>query len=157
MLILLHEKRLLESTQVLATDINTEFMEQVKQGKYNIDLWKKFNENYQSFIKSSQKDLSQYADQKGENFIFKDFLKKNLQVKFHNLTQLPQTQVFNIILCRNVLIYFDDVLKKQVLNLLCDSLETGGYLMLGFYDMLPSNVDIPLKLIDPSLKIFSKI
>lgn len=157
MLILLQELKKLDTTQILATDINTEFMAQVRQGKYDISLWEKFNKNYQSFVQSSQKDLSQYAEPQEDWFVFKKYLRKNLEVRFHNLTQFPQKQTFQLVLCRNVLIYFDETLKKQVLNLLCESIQPGGYLILGFYDTLPTNIDLPLQLVNPSLKLFSKI
>ncbi len=157
MLILLQELRRIETTEILATDINTEFMAQVRQGKYDSSLWKKFNKSYQSFVQSSQKDLSQYAELGEEWFVFHKNLRKNLQVRFHNLTQFPQKEHFQLIFCRNVLIYFDEALKQQVLKLLCESLRPGGYLILGFYDALPTNTELPLKLTNPGLKIFSKV
>ena len=61
---------------------------------------------------------------------------------------------FDIIFCRNVLIYFDRETQEKVVQKLCDRLRTGGYLFIGHSESL-SNMDVPLTNIKPT--IFKRI
>lgn len=63
--------------------------------------------------------------------IFQPFLRKNIIFAEHNLATDRSFNEFNVIFCRNVMIYFDDTLRKRVHNLLYDSLSHFGVLVLG--------------------------
>ncbi|MEQ9302656.1 MAG: CheR family methyltransferase, partial [Marinoscillum sp.] len=55
----------------------------------------------------------------------------------HNLVHDQVTGRYDIIFCRNVMIYFDDQLKIKVLNLIHQSLKEDGYVIIGYYDIMP--------------------
>jgi chemotaxis protein methyltransferase CheR len=80
------------------------------------------------------------------------------KVKFQRLNFMDSSynvdRDFDIIFCRNVLIYFDRETQQSVINKLCDKLKTGGIFFLGHSESI-SNMDVPLRQIRPT--IFQKI
>lgn len=83
-------------------------------------------------------------------------LQKNFSLKYLNLMDRVYDikEEFDIIFCRNVLIYFDRETQEKVVQKLCDRLRTGGYLFIGHSESL-SNMDVPLTNIKPT--IFKRI
>ena len=75
---------------------------------------------------------------------------------YHNLVSDRVNRRFDIIFCRNVMIYFDDDLKMKVLRSLVEALEpVGGFLVLGYYDMLPEESREFLKQYDANARIYT--
>ncbi len=127
--ILLSEEGLYERTRIYATDINEEILERAKQGKIALTHMKQYTRNY--LEAGGQKEFSKYYRVDGEQVYLDDRLKKNLIFAHHNLATDHSFNEFHIILCRNVLIYFNQELKQRVFKLFHDSLREEGFLGLG--------------------------
>lgn len=129
MAILLHEEGLYEKTKIYATDINSDVLKVAKTGIYPIDNMKKFTNNY---IKSGGKQaFSDYYIAENNRVKFYPYLLKNVLFAQHNLVTDGSFNEFNVILCRNVLIYFNKILQEKVHDLFYQSLGMFGILGLG--------------------------
>ncbi|KPA18115.1 chemotaxis protein methyltransferase CheR [Candidatus Magnetomorum sp. HK-1] len=127
--ILLHEEDIYKRCKLYATDINMLGLKRAERAIYQIGDIKKYTQNY---IKAGgKKYFSDYYSAKYENVIFKDFLKKNMIFSHHNLVTDSSFNEFNLIICRNVMIYFNKDLKEQIHGLLYNSLCNFGILGLG--------------------------
>lgn len=129
MAILLKEEGLLDKTLIYATDINELVLKKAKDGIYSLDKIKEFTQNYQKA--GGMKSFSNYYTAKYDAVIMKKELKKNLIFAQHNLATDHDFGEMNLIMCRNVLIYFDDSLENRVFRLFTDSLIRQGFLCLG--------------------------
>ncbi len=155
MAILLKEQRLLFKTKSIATDLSVTALDQAKEGRYTQMLWKKYLASYKICFPSGNPEI--YFDHSETDFSIKNELKKHITFKRHNLVQDKMYSKFDYILCRNVMIYFDDVLKMQVLKLFYDSLEDDGYFVIGYYDMLPEQSKSLFTLYDATTRIYRKV
>lgn len=156
MAILLHEAGLLKRTKLYATDINPLALHKAKQGIFPLKNLKEYTQNY---IKAGgHEDFSDYYTAHYDNVIFDDFLKTNMVFSLHNLVADQSFNEFNLILCRNVLIYFDKPLQDRVIKLFTRSLCMLGYLGLGTKEsLLFTDVRNHYKTIDLNAKIYKRI
>ncbi len=129
MAILLSEEGLLNRTQIYATDIDNKVLETAREGIYPIDRIKVYTENYQKA--EGKKSFSDYYTAGYDAAIIKQFLKKQIVFTNHNLVTDSVFGEFHLIICRNVLIYFNKELQNQVLELFNQSLIRRGILALG--------------------------
>ena len=127
--ILLMEEGLYKRTTIYATDFNEGVLEKARQGIYPISEVKRYIENYR--MAGGLESLTDYFDAHYDSVIMSSELKKNITFARHNLVTDQVFGEMHLILCRNVLIYFDRTLQERVLNLLNDSLIRGGFLCLG--------------------------
>ncbi len=137
MAILLKEEGLLDKTLIYATDINEIVLKKAKDGIYSIDKIREFSQNYQKA--GGMKSLSNYYTAKYDAVIMKKELKKNLIFAQHNLATDHDFGEMNLIMCRNVLIYFDDALENRVFRLFSNSLIRQGFLCLGSKETMSSS------------------
>jgi len=129
MAILLHEANLLKKSLLYATDINPSVLEKVRHGIYPISQMKQYSENY--ILSGGKNDFSSYYTAMYDSAKFDEFLGKRIVLATHNLVSDRSFNEFQLILCRNVMIYFDKPFQDRVLHLFYESLETFGYLALG--------------------------
>lgn len=129
MAILLKENLLYDNTQIYATDFNNDILEKAKNAIYPVDNMKKYTVNYQQV--GGRNSFADYYNADYDTATITPDLKKNILFSFHNLVTDGVFGEMHIILCRNVLIYFDKELQNRVLKLFCDSLVPGGFLCLG--------------------------
>jgi chemotaxis protein methyltransferase CheR len=127
--ILLHEEGLLDRSQIYATDMNDESLKKARDAIYPLKEIKKYSENY--LKAGGKRTLSEYYHSKYNNVIINSQLKKNITFANHNLVMDWVFGEMNLILCRNVLIYFAQELQNRVLRLFYESLGRSGYLCLG--------------------------
>ncbi len=114
--------------KIYATDINSRSLRRAKEGVYN--SWK---------IRVTQKHyLEKYFNRIGESYIVKDEVKSLVEFTYFNLQAplLLPAPSFDIIFCRNVMIYFTTVTTKKVVEMFADALNPGGYLFLGHSETL---------------------
>jgi chemotaxis protein methyltransferase CheR len=129
MAILLQEENLYNKSLIYATDINQQSIKTAKEGIYPINKMKGFTSNY---IQSGGKEsFSNYYKADSGAVLFNKSLRKNLVFAAHNLTSDKSFNEFQLILCRNVLIYFNQTLQNKIINLFYDSLCQFGILGLG--------------------------
>lgn len=127
--ILLQEEGLLERSIIYATDINQKSLQIAKEGVYPIDKMKEFTANYQKA--GGKSSFSEYYKSKYNSVMFDKTLKQNIVFSPHNLAVDKSFNEFQLILCRNVLIYFNQKLQNDVINLFYESLCPFGILSLG--------------------------
>lgn len=129
MAILLHEEGLYHKCRLYATDMNEKALQQAQRAIYPLKQMQTYTRNY--FDSGGCGSFSQYYTAKYGHVIFRPWLKKNILFSKHNLTTDRPFNEFHIILCRNVMIYFNRSLKGRVHHLLYDSLSNRGFLALG--------------------------
>jgi len=129
MSILLEEEGLYDRCRIYATDMDSTVLEQARQGIFPLARMKEYTANY--FLGGGKRSLSDYYTARYEGALFAPRLAKNVLFTQHNLAMDRGFSEFNVILCRNVLIYFDRSLKDHVLGLFSDSFATLGVLCLG--------------------------
>lgn len=127
--IILKELNLLHKSLIYATDLNPIVLEKAAQGMFGMNSMKQYSENY--ILSGGSKDFSSYYTANYSLAKFDDELKSKIIFSTHNLVSDYSFNEFQLILCRNVLIYFDRELQQKVLNLFDESLEELGYLALG--------------------------
>jgi len=127
--IFLKEQGLLERTVIYATDINQRSLQRAKEGIYHLKNMKHYTSNY---IKSGgQHSFSDYYVAKYDSALLDRSLKQNIVFSVHNLAIDRSFNEFQLILCRNVLIYFNQQLQNKVIDLFYESLCPLGFLALG--------------------------
>lgn len=118
-----------ERVIIYATDLSEDALKTAKEGIYPLSLMKDYTTNYQKA--GGTCSFSQYYTAKYDHAIFNESLKKHIVWAHHNLVTDASFNEFNVILCRNVMIYFNQQLQAQVHKLLYDSLIPFGILCLG--------------------------
>jgi chemotaxis protein methyltransferase CheR len=134
MAILLEEEGLLARSRLYATDINEVVLQQARAGIFPLERMQEYTENY---IKAGGKrSFSEYYVAKYDGALFSPALTEHVVFSQHNLVTDRSFSEFNVILCRNVLIYFDKSLQARVQGLFYDSLVHFGILGLGSKESL---------------------
>lgn len=155
MAILLEEEGLYERTMIYATDIDKNVLAAAKKGIYSMAAIKQYSDNYQQA--GGKSSLSDYYTAKYDGVILDQRLKRNIVFADHDLATDQVFGEMNVIVCRNVLIYFDRELQKRVFGLFSESLDLGGYLCLGTKESLRfSGCDDDFEPVVGDLKIFRK-
>lgn len=154
--ILLKEEGLLDRSLIYATDINQHSLHQAKEAIFPLDLMKAYTANY---LKSGgTRDFSSYYVAQYNAALFDRSLRTNIVFAPHNLASDQSFNEFHLILCRNVLIYFNQQLQNRVMNLFYDSLCTFGILGLGTKEsLLFTDKQMCFEPIDRKQKVFIKI
>ncbi|MFD2570815.1 CheR family methyltransferase [Spirosoma soli] len=134
MAILLKEAGLLHKSLLYATDLNPEVLETARKGIYGLGIMKQYSENY--ILSGGTRDFSDYYTAQYGHVKFSDEFTEKMVFSTHNLVSDRSFNEFDLILCRNVLIYFDKILQDHVLRLFDDSLSPLGYLALGSKETL---------------------
>ena len=127
--ILLQEEGLYERARIYATDFNAEVLARARAGGLPLDRMREYTQNYQRA--GGTKEFSAYYTVDGETARLNEELSANVVFAQHNLASDRSFNEFNVILCRNVLIYFGRELQKRVHALFHESLANFGVLALG--------------------------
>lgn len=132
--ILLYEEGLYDKSLIYATDFNDVALEEAAEGIYAAANARQFAENY--LRAGGRSSLSQYFHARYQRIKFDESLKRNVTFASHNLGTDGVFAEVQLVLCRNVLIYFNDALQDRVLRLFRDSLVHKGFLCLGSKESL---------------------
>ena len=156
MAILLREEGLYDRARIYATDINEVVLQRAKAGIFPLERMQEYTDNY---IKAGGKQsFSEYYTAKYGGALFDQTLTKNVVFSQHNLVTDQSFSEFNVILCRNVLIYFDRTLQHRVQKLFYDSLVHFGILGLGSKESLRfSEFEECYERLDNREKIYKKV
>ncbi len=127
--ILLEEEGLYDRTQIYSTDINDIALAKAEEGVFPSKLLKEYEHNYR--LAGGKADFSSYYTEKYNFFRMSDVIRRNIVFSHHNLVSDGVFCEVHLILCRNVLIYFDRPLQNRVFNLFFEALRYGGFLCLG--------------------------
>lgn len=129
MAILLQEEELYHRCRIYATDMNEAVLKIARAGIFSLKLMQEYTQQY--FQAGGKQSFSDYYTAAYGNAIFRSSLKENIVFSQHNLVIDGCFNEFNVILCRNVLIYFNKSLQERVHNLFYESLGRFGVLGLG--------------------------
>jgi chemotaxis protein methyltransferase CheR len=127
--ILLKEANLGHKALLYATDLNPKVLEVARNGIFHINKMKTYSENY--IASGGKEDFSTYYTANYDSVKFNNELKHKMIFATHNLVSDRSFNEFQLIICRNVLIYFDKDLQSKVFKLFDESLDHLGYLALG--------------------------
>ncbi|MCQ2252028.1 MAG: hypothetical protein MJZ61_01120 [Bacteroidales bacterium] len=146
--IMLYEAGLLDKANIYASDINTDVLETARKGVYCYRNAKEYTDNYTkalcvnpyNFEEKIDIPLSKYMlfDEKNDTLTVKPFLLNKAEFKKHNLVSDPNpfNRKYDIILCRNVLIYFNQNLQNKIFGDFWNALEDDGTLVLGIHESI---------------------
>lgn len=153
--VVLTEEGIYERSRIFATDFNPSALETAKEGIYSLNAMKDFTANYQQA--GGTRPFSDYYHALYGSAIMANVLKENITFADHNLVTDGVFGEMNLILCRNVMIYFDKILQNRVIRLFYDSLIHKGFLCLGTKETLQfSDIQNRFDLIDEKQKIWQK-
>jgi chemotaxis protein methyltransferase CheR len=153
--IILKEEGLLDRCQVYATDFNRNVLEIAREGVYQKSEIEQYEKNYQ--LSGGTNKLSDYYKSGYGSVIFDKELSNKIVFADHNLVTDNVFADVNLILCRNVLIYFEKGLQDKVISLFCDSLVPSGILCLGTKESIKfSRHGNLFEIVDEKQKIFKK-
>lgn len=127
--IILQEEGLYDRVRFYATDMNEVILARARDGVYPLERMREYGQNY--IRAGGKKVLADYYITQYGRAIFHSSLKKNIIWSQHNLVTDGSFNEFHVILCRNVLIYFNPTLQARVHKLLYESLIHFGMLGLG--------------------------
>lgn len=134
MAIIMQEEGLYDRTTIYATDFNQQALNKAKEGIFSNEMMKEYTTNYQ--LSGGKESFADYYISNYDHVIMNQSLKKNIVWANHNLVTDSVFAEVHLILCRNVLIYFDKNLQNKVQKLFYNSLINGGILCLGSKESL---------------------
>ena len=132
--ILLKEANLLHKSLLYATDLNSSVLDKARKGIFPLHTMKQYSENYMA--SGGVHDFSAYYTAHYGHVKFDETLAEKMIFSTHNLVSDRSFNEFDLIICRNVLIYFDKNLQDRALTLFDESLGVLGYLALGSKETL---------------------
>ena len=133
--ILLHEEGLYDRCRIYATDMNELVLRKARSGIFPIDVMQKYTANYAA--SGGTGALSDYYTAAYDHVVLRHSLRDHVVFAQHNLATDGVFNEFNVILCRNVMIYFTAPLQARVHDLFARSFATFGLLGIGSHESLP--------------------
>ncbi|MBY0357099.1 MAG: protein-glutamate O-methyltransferase CheR [Candidatus Obscuribacterales bacterium] len=131
--IMLEEEGIYDRCLIYATDFSRNALQKAKAGEILLDSIGEYTDNY--LRSGGKRALSDYYSIKRDQPVFHDWLKKNIVFAQHNLVTDGSINEFNLVLARNVLHYFDNVLRLRFFDLAHNSLALFGILALDKKDL----------------------
>ncbi|MCX7926700.1 MAG: protein-glutamate O-methyltransferase CheR [Candidatus Omnitrophica bacterium] len=130
---------------ILATDIDKACLECAQKAAYPKEQLKNVE----------NKILARYFEPKGNQYVVKEDTRQLVEFQYLDLTCQSYPEQIDVIVCRNVFIYFDRVLQNEIINKFYNSVKTGGYLILGKTEFPEMNKRF--EIVDPNARIFRKV
>jgi chemotaxis protein methyltransferase CheR len=127
--ILLEEEGLYDRCRVYATDISDTILDHARQGVFPVRAMRDHTRAY--LAAGGANDFSSYYVADHEFAVLRSSLRRQIVFSQHNLVCDSAFNEFQLIICRNVLLYFDPTLRERALNLFDSSLSNFGILVLG--------------------------
>ena len=154
--ILLQEEGLYERCRIYATDLSDQALETAKNGVYPLAAMQDYSRNYQQA--GGKNSLSDYYTADAESVVFRRNLRTNVVFGTHNLASDASFNEFHVILCRNVMIYFNHELQARAHQLFYDSLISFGFLGLGKSESMRfTPFDHAYEAVDRRVRLFRKV
>jgi chemotaxis protein methyltransferase CheR len=154
--ILLMEAGLYDKTRIYATDINDAVIDRARRGHFPLERMQDYTANY--LRAGGQEEFSRYYTAEGDAAAFSDEIRGRVVFANHNLVSDGPFNEFNVIVCRNVMIYFGKGLQDRVHDLFYDSLETFGVLALGHKESIKFTPhEARFELLNPRERLYRKI
>ena len=153
---LLEEEGLYERSRIYATDMNEAALKKAAGGIFPLASMREHTSRYQSA--GGRRSFSEYYTVRDREVVFQRRLRRNVVFAQHNLVTDRSFNEFNVILCRNVLIYFNRPLQERVHRLLYESLGRLAYLGLGSKETVQfTPFERSYQVLDPQHKLYRKV
>ncbi|RLC81355.1 MAG: hypothetical protein DRJ03_07735 [Chloroflexi bacterium] len=133
--------------QIQATDIDANVLARARRGVYKPLSFQDLQAGF----------VERYFTHDGDTYTLQPAIRRLVTFRQHDLTTPPPLPRYDLILCRNVLIYFAREYQESIVRHLLDYLEPGGYLTLGMAEMLPLALSSRLEAVDGRLRIYRKM
>lgn len=155
MAILLKEEGLADRCQIYATDFNARVLKKAKEAIFPLELIKEYTANY--IAAGGRQEFSDYYTAAYDSIILNKGIRERIVFSDHNLATDAVFGEMHMVVCRNVLIYFDRELQDRVVKLFADSLCYRGLLCLGSKESLKFNAHAELFIpLNEEEKIYKK-
>ncbi|HEY9678522.1 MAG TPA: protein-glutamate O-methyltransferase CheR [Drouetiella sp.] len=155
MAIVLKEEGVYDRCRIYATDMNEDVLRKAKTGIFPLSHMKEYTDNY--IQSGGKKSFSEYYTAKFDYAIINQDLRQNIIFAQHNLVTDKSFNEFNLVLIRNVLIYFNEDLRTKVLDLLHESMSSFGILALGKRESLKfSKYETSYEELDSAAKLYKR-
>jgi chemotaxis protein methyltransferase CheR len=156
LLIWLKEQDCLDKTKVIATEVNDKLFEKLQSGKYSSKDFELAKSNYERY--GGTKDFSAYCKEVDGAMQMDTSLLKNVQFKVNFLGYDEAPGKFDLVLCRNVILLFNNKLQELVLKQFYDAIIPGGFLAIGVKESIEgSDYKKHFNAFSADEKIFQKI
>ncbi|PBQ32406.1 chemotaxis protein CheR [Sphingobacteriaceae bacterium] len=153
--ILLHEAGLLQKSELLGTDVNPQVLTKARTGVFPVSLTQLYAKNY--ILSGGERDFSAYHTETSFGEKFDERFRSRMTFISHSLASEEYINRFDLIICRNVLIYFDQELQDRTFQLFDLSLSPNSYLALGEKETINfSRISAKFKQVDQE-KIWKKL
>jgi len=152
MTMLLAEEGLQERSRLYATDVDETALARARAGVYPLEHMREYTHNYQRA--GGRTAFSEYYTVRPDGAALRPFLRRNIVFSRHNLVTDASFNAFDLVLCRNVLIYFEATLQDHVHALLRRSLAPYAVLGLGQREIVPERFRAAYDDIDPAVKLY---
>lgn len=148
MMILLNELGLLQKSRIYASDLNEDVLEVARKGVYKYRFNESYLDNFDAVIRENPRDNNSYFDVPYSKYFHVDKTRDKLQMNKsllekseyikHDLVRNPNPfdEVYDLIICRNVIIYFNYDLQNKVFKLFLDNMNPGACLVLGVHESI---------------------
>jgi chemotaxis protein methyltransferase CheR len=154
--ILLDEEGLLDRSRIYATDMSETVLERARAGAFPLEKMREYTSNY--IAAGGARPFSERYAVDGDQARFAPALAENVVFAQHNLVTDRAFNEFHLVLCRNVLMYFDKALQARVHRLLHDSLGVFGVLGLGTKEsLLFSGLEHRYQELAPATKLYRRV
>ncbi|KOO50678.1 CheR family methyltransferase [Priestia koreensis] len=155
MAILMEEEGLGDKTKIYATDMNEKVLKKAESGIFSLKKMQTYTRNY--LQAGGKQEFSEYYTTDYAAAYFHPSLTRNIIFAQHNLVTDGSFNEFHVIICRNVMIYFNQTLQDSVHDLFYESLSHGGFLGLGNKEALRIDYDRKLyRDFNPIERIYQK-
>jgi chemotaxis protein methyltransferase CheR len=154
MAIVLEEAGMWSGSRLAASDLSSKALARARKGEYPLEVIKQYLNPFLKFFPG--KKMEDYFDFYEKHAAIKAPYKRNVSFERHNLVHDPVQNTYDIVFCRNVMIYFDEKLKMKVLQMIYDCLKPNGYLIIGYYDIMPEAGKKLFEVEDIKTKVYRK-
>jgi chemotaxis protein methyltransferase CheR len=152
--IVLAEAGLLDRTRIYATDMNDDVLALARVGAFPLERMQRYTENYHRA--GGEGDLTRFYAVEGDRAVFSRSLVDGALFAQHNLAQDSSFNEFQLIVCRNVLIYFGRPLQERVHALFLDSLARYAVLGLGHKESVVAAHEDRYEVLDAAEKLYRR-
>jgi chemotaxis protein methyltransferase CheR len=152
--IVLEEAGLLDRTRIYATDMNDDVLAVARSGRFPLEKMRRYTENYQRA--GGTGDFSRFYSVERDEAVFSPGLMDGAVFAQHNLAQDSSFNEFQLIVCRNVLIYFGRPLQERVHDLFLESIARFGVLALGHKESVVASHEERYEVLDAAEKLYRR-
>ena len=138
--------------EVLGTDINADILEAARDATYETSHTTDIAEEL-----APLDDYTEYVEEDGNTFTVKETVTDMVTFEQHDLIRGRAKRDFDLVFCRNLLIYIDSEFKVPIFETIRGSLREGGYLMIGMTETLPAECRDDFEPVDKQHRIYRRV